>query len=179
MTQRTRSWRRAQTRKHGRRTPKPKPSACWEEKQWRLLYFRRAKAKRAQQQGLVWPYREWEKLLSDAHPIKVLFVCSMNQWRSPTGEAAFRRVEGVETRSAGTVRGAKRTVSVKDIRWADLILVMEEKHKSRLQAAFRDELRYKALHVLDIPDEYRFMDPELVELLRAKAEPLIFSSDLG
>ncbi len=112
--------------------------------------------------------------MSDAEPINVLFVCSMNEWRSPTGEAIFKRDNGLNVRSAGTVRGAKRTISVKDIRWADVILVMEEKHKSRLQAQFRDEVRYKALHVLDIPDEYRFMNPELVELLRAKAEPLIW-----
>lgn len=99
----------------------------------------------------------------------------MNEWRSPTGEAIFKRENGLNVRSAGTVRGAKRTVSVKDLRWADIILVMEEKHKSRLRAQFRDEVRHKALHVLDIPDEYRFMDEELIELLRLKAGPLIYS----
>lgn len=97
----------------------------------------------------------------------------MNEWRSPTGEAVFKRVPGLNVRSAGTVRGARRTISVADIRWADVILVMEEKHKSRLQAQFRDEVRYKQLHVLEIPDAYRFMDEDLVELLRAKAGPVL------
>lgn len=100
----------------------------------------------------------------------------MNEWRSPTGEAIFKRENGLNVRSAGTVRGAKRTISVKDLRWADVILVMEQKHKSRLQAQFRDEVRYKTLHVLDIPDEYRFMDEELIELLKAKATPLIWGA---
>ncbi|MEL6414627.1 MAG: phosphotyrosine protein phosphatase, partial [Pseudomonadota bacterium] len=56
---------------------------------------------------------------------------------------------------------------------SDLILVMEEKHKSRLVSQFRDELRHKALHVLDIPDEYKYMDPELIEIVRETATPLI------
>ena len=105
--------------------------------------------------------------------VNILFVCSKNQWRSPTGEAIFRRVEGISARSAGTSRSARRRVGVADIRWADVILVMEDKHKSRLRADFRGELTHKTLHVLDIPDDYKFMDPELVEILRAKTEALI------
>lgn len=97
----------------------------------------------------------------------------MNQWRSPTAEAIFRRGTGINVRSAGTSSRAKRTVSVKDLRWADVVLVMEQKHKTRLQAQFRDEVRYKTLYVLDIPDDYRYMDQELIDLLRAKVEPLL------
>lgn len=36
---------------------------------------------------------------------------------------------------------------------------------SRLAAAFGDLLTGRPVHVPDIPDEYRFMDPELVGLL--------------
>ncbi|MEO1028288.1 MAG: phosphotyrosine protein phosphatase [Pseudomonadota bacterium] len=115
--------------------------------------------------------------MADAEPVKVLFVCSKNQWRSPTGENVFRKREGVSARSAGTARSARRRVSVAYIRWADLILVMEDKHAARLKADFRDELKYKPLHVLDIPDDYQYMDPELVELLDAKASALIWESD--
>jgi predicted protein tyrosine phosphatase len=50
--------------------------------------------------------------------------------------------------------------------WADVILVMEEKHKSRLVAEFTRMLEGKPIHVLDIPDEYKYMDPELVEELQ-------------
>lgn len=105
--------------------------------------------------------------------MNVLFVCSRNQWRSPTAERIYRKVPGVNVRSAGTSRGAKRKLSVADIRWADLILVMEEKHKSRIAAEFRDEVKYKRIQVLDIPDDYRFMDPELIELIREKTAPLL------
>lgn len=43
---------------------------------------------------------------------------------------------------------------------------MEHKHKARLLAAFPSAMAGKTVHVLDIPDDYRFMDPELVDLLR-------------
>ncbi|MEL6862410.1 MAG: hypothetical protein AAGL11_11270 [Pseudomonadota bacterium] len=174
MTDRTRAWRRAQRRKHGGHTHNTCPRACWQEKQWRLLYFRSAKLKRAQQLGRFWPYREWERELTEAEPKKVLFVCSKNKWRSPTAEAVFRKDAGLEVRSAGTSRQAKRPISVADIRWADIILVMEDKHRARLRAQFRDEVRYKTMHALDIPDLYRFMDPDLIEIVRDKAEPLIW-----
>lgn len=95
----------------------------------------------------------------------LLFICSRNQWRSPTGEAVWRRREGFAARSAGTSPRAKRTVSAADIQWADIIFVMESKHRSRLKARFSQLLAHKPLRVLDIPDEYRYMDEELIELL--------------
>ena len=107
--------------------------------------------------------------------MNVLFVCSKNQWRSPTGEQVWRRTPGLHVQSAGTSRSARRRLTVGDIRWADVILVMEQKHKSRIMSDFRDEVRYKALHVLDIPDDYKYMDPELVELLREKSAPYLLT----
>ena len=97
--------------------------------------------------------------------LNLLFVCSRNQWRSPTGEQVWRRHPRVNARSAGTSAGARRVVSAADLAWADVVLVMEEKHKSRLLAEHRALLQHKTLHVLDIPDDYRYMDPELVALL--------------
>ncbi|MEZ5947007.1 MAG: hypothetical protein R3C13_02820 [Hyphomonas sp.] len=147
------------------------------EKNWKLVYLRHNKLHRARQIGKIWPRREWEKLMADATPLKVLFVCSRNQWRSPTGEAVFRNMAGVAVRSAGTARDAKRKLSLADIRWADLILVMEDKHASRIRAEFRQDVSHKELHVLDIPDDYAFMDDELVELFEQKAGPLIFAAE--
>jgi len=71
----------------------------------------------------------------------------------------------VNARSAGTSAGARRVVSAADLAWADVVLVMEDKHRSRLLAEYRQLLQHKPLHVLDIPDDYRYMDPELVALL--------------
>lgn len=104
--------------------------------------------------------------------INVLFICSMNRWRSPTAENVFRRVEGIQARSAGTSRKARRHVTIDDIRWANMICVMEQKHLSRLRGDFRGELTQKTVHVLDIPDDYTYMDPALVTLLSEAMEPL-------
>ena len=95
----------------------------------------------------------------------ILFICSRNPWRSPTAETLWRKRPGLSVRSAGTSPKARRTVSAGDIQWADVVIVMEHKHKSRLMADFNRLLAHKPLHVLDIPDEYRYMDAELVQML--------------
>ena len=95
----------------------------------------------------------------------MLFICSRNQWRSPTAETVWRKHPDISVRSAGTSPSARRTVSAVDIHWADVIVVMEQKHKNRLVAEFTRLLEHKPIHVLDIPDEYKYMDPELVEML--------------
>ncbi|MET4616348.1 phosphotyrosine protein phosphatase [Stenotrophomonas sp. HMWF003] len=95
----------------------------------------------------------------------LLFVCSRNQLRSPTGEAVWQPRAGFTARSAGTSPHARRPIGPADIRWADVIFVMEPKHQHRLQATYARLLAYKRLHCLDIPDDYRYMDPALVALL--------------
>lgn len=105
--------------------------------------------------------------------LKVLFVCSRNQWRSPTAEQVWRRHQALQVRSGGTSSAARHRVSADDVAWADVILVMEEKHQSRLKAEFGRLLEQKRLHVLDIPDEYRYMDPELVEVLESTVSALL------
>ena len=173
----SRAARRAAARNHdGDRKVRPTYRG-YAEKKWGLIYLRHNKLHRARQIGKIWPHREWEKLMADAAPVKVLFVCSHNKWRSTTGEAVFRSVAGVLARSAGTARDARHQITLADVRWADLILVMEDKHEQRLRADFRQEVAYKPLHVLDIPDDYQFMDEDLVALLREKCEPLIFGAE--
>ncbi|MDR9614836.1 phosphotyrosine protein phosphatase [Providencia rettgeri] len=93
-------------------------------------------------------------------------MCSKNQWRSPTAEQIWRNHESWVTRSAGTSRNARCPVNADLIRWADVIFVMEQKHKNRLQADFSRLLEYKPLHILDIPDNYQYMNPELVQILQ-------------
>jgi predicted protein tyrosine phosphatase len=103
----------------------------------------------------------------------ILFICSRNQWRSPTAEQIWRKHPMLSVRSAGTSPSARRKVSIDDIRWADVIFVMEEKHKSRLVTEFTSLIKNKTIHVLDIPDEYKYMDPELVEQLEQSVGGLL------
>ena len=103
----------------------------------------------------------------------LLFVCSRNQWRSPTAENIWRNTNDIKVRSAGTSHKARRTVSATDLHWADFIFVMEQKHKNQLKAKFSRLLQNKPIHVLDIPDEYRYMDEELIELLNTAVTPFL------
>ena len=105
--------------------------------------------------------------------MNVLFICSRNQWRSPTAEAVWRNLEGISVRSAGTSPKAKRTVNANDIRWADFIFVMESKHKQRLKARFKQLMDYQTIEVLDIPDDYQFMDDELVTIFENEAQRFV------
>jgi len=66
-----------------------------------------------------------------------------------------------------------QTIRSSDIVWADAILVMEDKHRQRILADFPGESKFKPVPVLDIPDDYQFMDDELVELVKSAVEPII------
>lgn len=100
----------------------------------------------------------------------ILFVCSRNQWRSPTAEKIYSKDPRINVCSAGTSPKARKTINTKDIEWAELIFVMEYKHKERLRAEYSKLLRYKKVIVLDVPDEYQYMDEELVELIKTSVE---------
>lgn len=97
----------------------------------------------------------------------LLFICSRNQWRSPTAETIWRNHADFNAKSAGTSPKARKSVSSADIRWADVIFTMESKHKNRLKAEFTRLLDHKPIYVLDIPDNYKYMDPELVQELES------------
>jgi predicted protein tyrosine phosphatase len=113
-----------------------------------------------------------------SRPLCILFVCSRNQWRSPTAEAVWRKDARLAVRSAGTSASAKKMLAAADIAWADRIFVMEDKHRAQILAKFGQIARHKRIVVLGIPDEYRFMDPELVADLKALvAAALRFSED--
>lgn len=150
------------------------------EKNWKHLYIRSNKLSRSKQLGFDYP-RVTEAQLIQAHEasvpssghINVLFVCSRNQWRSPTAEQVWRKHPALSVRSGGTSPNARHHVSAADLSWAQVIFVMEEKHKSRLVAEYRRILENKPIHVLDIPDEYKYMDVELVELLQASVAEIL------
>ena len=105
--------------------------------------------------------------------MNVLFVCSRNRLRSPTAEAVFADVPGVAVASAGTAPDAEQSLDSELLAWADLICVMEARHKRHLTRSFSRHLRDKRLVVLDIPDIYDWMDPALIALLQARVGPLL------
>jgi protein-tyrosine phosphatase len=99
----------------------------------------------------------------------ILFVCGKNKWRSPTAEHIYRNDARIDVRSAGLSGKSRHPISSGDIEWADLILVMESGYKSRILELFRD-LALPKIENLDIPDEYEYMDEELIELIEKQVE---------
>ena len=106
--------------------------------------------------------------LSRARIRKVLFVCSQNRLRSPTAEQVFACRKDLEVDSAGTNQDAENPLTAELVGWADMIFVMEKAHRSKLQRRFRAALAGKRVICLDVPDNYSFMQPELVRLLEAR-----------
>lgn len=100
--------------------------------------------------------------------MNLLFVCSENRLRSPTAEAVFSEYDGIDAIGAGTNKDASTTVSGDLIEWADAILLMEQSHRDKIAKKFRAQLKGKKLCVLDIPDNFEYMQSELVQLLQQR-----------
>ncbi|MET3194955.1 putative protein tyrosine phosphatase [Bacillus sp. OAE603] len=104
-----------------------------------------------------------------------MFICSKNKWRSPTAEKIFHLRNDFEARSAGTENGARIKITAGHIGWADIIFVMEKKHMRRIRDKFGNLLDGKKIVNLDIPDDYQFMDEELIDILEVRvAEQIQF-----
>ena len=98
----------------------------------------------------------------------ILFVCSQNRLRSPTAEQVFSRRPDLEVASAGTNNDAENPLSGELVEWADVIVVMEKQHRTKVQKRFRALIQGKQIVCLDITDDYEFMDPALVKLLQTR-----------
>jgi predicted protein tyrosine phosphatase len=103
--------------------------------------------------------------------VRALFVCSQNRLRSPTAEQVFSQYEGVECESAGVHESANVPLGPELIEWANIIFVMERAHRNKVTKKFKKYLNGKRIIVLNIPDEYEYMDEGLVRLLKARVGP--------
>jgi predicted protein tyrosine phosphatase len=99
---------------------------------------------------------------------RVLFVCGKNRLRSPTAEQVFSAWPGLEVSSAGVNSDADEPLTGEMVAEADLIFVMEKTHRAKLTRRFKSQLKSVRVICLDIPDDYAFMDPELIRILEAR-----------
>jgi len=90
--------------------------------------------------------------------------------RSCTAETIYA-AKGYSVKSAGTETTARVPLSNENILWADVIFVMEEKHKVILYTYFSEVANGKNIIILDIPDNYYYMEQELVELIKERVAP--------
>lgn len=98
----------------------------------------------------------------------------MNKKRSPTAERIYKNDARLVVRSAGVRSEAKRRISEQDLKWADVVFVMERPHKTWIESRFA-RLDLPRIEVLGIPDNFEFMDAELQDLLKSTLDPEIES----
>lgn len=98
----------------------------------------------------------------------VLFICGRNQSRSPTAEHLFASYPGLQVASAGVDNDSDVQLSPELVSWADTIFVMQRSHREKLSRRYRKYLKSQRIINLNIPDDYDFMDHELIRLLTLK-----------
>ncbi|MEM0942598.1 MAG: phosphotyrosine protein phosphatase [Pseudomonadota bacterium] len=103
--------------------------------------------------------------------MRVLFICGKARARSPTAAQIFADRPGIQTDFGGLSRDADDAVSADQISWADLICVMETRHRERLADQFGRLLTGRRIVVLGVRDRFSFMDPDLIVELEEKAGP--------
>ncbi len=101
---------------------------------------------------------------------KILFVCTVNRMRSATAYEIYKDDPRFDVDSAGTDRTAACRLEEWHMEWADAIIVMEKQHRNKIREQFPDLYEKKPIVCLYIPDEYDFMQPELIAVLRDKFE---------
>jgi predicted protein tyrosine phosphatase len=101
---------------------------------------------------------------------KILFVCTINRMRSATAEKVFEGDERFEVKSAGTHYSAAIPLTQELLDWADTVIVMEKYHRNQIRKRYPDIYDVKRVVCLYIPDEYEFMQAELIEILKLRLE---------
>jgi predicted protein tyrosine phosphatase len=111
--------------------------------------------------------------------LKLLFVCTINRMRSATAQKIFENDNRFEVKSAGTDKSAASVLTTELMEWADAIVVMEKHHRNFIRSKYSDYYDTKKIVCLYIPDEYDYMQPELVALLRDKMDDIYKRGLLG
>jgi len=99
---------------------------------------------------------------------RVLFVCRLNRHRSATAERIFCKRKDLDVRSAGTDEDAMVRVNARMLEWADIIFAMDPRQVEALRRMFPAHPALERIVCLDIPDEFVFLQSQLVEMLQQK-----------
>jgi predicted protein tyrosine phosphatase len=110
---------------------------------------------------------------TEAGPVKLLFVCSRNEVRSLTAEKLFEASPLYQARSVGTQPNARIVITAGHLGWADFVFFMEKSHLNRARLRFPDALAGRQVITLHIPDEYTYMQDDLVDELLSKLSPYV------
>jgi predicted protein tyrosine phosphatase len=88
--------------------------------------------------------------------------------RSATAHKIFESDPRFEVDSAGTDQSADTVLEPEQLEWADAILVMEKYHRNFIREKYPEYYTQKKIICLHIPDDFDFMQPELIEILNNK-----------
>ena len=102
--------------------------------------------------------------------LKLLFVCTVNRMRSATAHKIYESDDRFEVKSAGTDKSASTVLTEEILNWADSIVVMEKKHRNHIRKHFTEIYENKRIVCLYIPDDYDYMQTELIGILKGKLE---------
>jgi predicted protein tyrosine phosphatase len=111
--------------------------------------------------------------------LKILFVCTINRMRSATAHKIFEDDPRFDVKSAGTDKLAATILSPELLEWADAVVVMEKQHRSYIRAKHSSYYNTKKIVCLYIPDEYDYMQSELISILKEKVEDVYKRGLLG
>jgi len=105
--------------------------------------------------------------------MNLLFICTINRMRSCTAETIYGTNPAYKVKSAGIAPNAPNQITPELLRWADKIFVMENLHRTFILEKFpQTDIGHK-ITVLGIPDFYYYMEPELIDILKARIDPLL------
>ena len=105
--------------------------------------------------------------------LKLLFVCTVNRMRSATAHKIYENDNRFEVKSAGTDKTANTVLTEQNLSWADSIIVMEKHHRNYIRKYFPDIYKNKKIVCLYIPDDYDYMQIELIGILKDKVEDVL------
>jgi protein-tyrosine phosphatase len=102
----------------------------------------------------------------------ILVVCGKNKKRSRTAEYIYKNDDRFHIRSVGLSPKSIRKITEKDVEWADLILVMEREQSKHIKDIYH-HLTVPTVEILNIADDFEFMDEELIQILHEKIEIIV------
>ena len=76
-----------------------------------------------------------------------------------------------DTKSAGLYN--VNPLTERQLEWADMVLVMEDEHRTEISKRFPEQYLKKKILSLNIPDVYYTDQPELIKILHSKIKELL------
>ncbi len=102
----------------------------------------------------------------------ILVVCGRNKRRSRTAEYLYKNDSRINVKSAGLSAQSEVVLNAKLVEWADLIIVMDNTQKNRIQDQFRTS-NLPRIENINIEDEYEYLDSGLIDLLKERINNIL------